>query len=81
MTTMLSRGGGDFCTQEKSDSWRRFCVERKDSSDQCAVVGGGSQPRLPSGEICEKRSLISNRCCGENRARRVIQTSHTLYAS
>lgn len=42
MKTMLSRGGGDFCTQEKSDSWRRFCVERKDSSDQCAVVGGGS---------------------------------------
>lgn len=56
-------------------------MERNDLSDKCAVVEVSYEPRLPSVEICAKRSLISNRCCRENMARRVIQTSHTLDVS
>lgn len=70
-----------FLHSGKIKSWRRFCVERDDLSDKCAVVEVSFEPRLPSVEICAKRSLISNRCCRENRAWRVIQTSHTLTVS
>lgn len=43
-----------------------------------AVEKVSYEPRLPAVQACVKRSLIPNRCCGENGARRVTGASYTL---
>lgn len=42
------------------------------------MVDVSYEPSLPATQTCVKPSLIPNRCCGENRARRVIHASYTL---
>ena len=75
-----------IASELKVKSSRRFCVDRNSAAlclpDPVRQIRGGRkvsyEPRLPAVQTCVKRSLIPNRCCGENGARRVTGASYTL---